>query len=242
MPVGPAAGPEPAPAGGWLAGQYGSTPRAGRTYYRCAARSLVPGSPAMQGHPKNVYLPQAAVLEPINAWIGAFDRTNRDRTVAALVASQDTPGTRPRAHETAKKRLVDAEARLRRFQAAIASGVDPAALVEAINQAQAQRAAARAELDATPAPNAVTDAEVYAMIDSIGDVGRALNSADPASLQQLYEALRLELIYDAEARSVGVTIRPTGRGSTRVRGGTCALTTRLRLGSKPTLALGKPSG
>jgi hypothetical protein len=43
------------------------------------------------------------------------------------------------------KRLADAEARPRRFQAAIASGVDPAALVDAINEAQAQRAAARAE-------------------------------------------------------------------------------------------------
>ena len=194
------------------------------------ARSLVPGSPALQDHPKNVYLPQSAVLEPLNAWIGElFNRRNRDRTVAALVASQDNPEARPRAHETAKQRLADAEARLRRFQAAIASGVDPAALVEAINQAQAQRAAARAELEGMPAPNALTDAEIYAMIDSIGDVGQALNSADATTLHELYEALRLELIYAAEARTVDVTIRPTGRGSTRVRGGTCTLTTRLAL-------------
>ena len=70
------------------------------------------------------------------------------------------------------------------------------------------------------APNGLTDAEMYAMIDSLGDVGSALNCADPAKLHELYEALRLELHYDAEARAVEVTIRPKGRGSARVRGGT----------------------
>jgi hypothetical protein len=49
-------------------------------------------------------------------------------------------------------------------------------LVDAINEAQAQRAAARAELDGAPARTEVTDAEVYAMIDSLGDVGAALTN------------------------------------------------------------------
>jgi uncharacterized protein YPO0396 len=81
-----------------------------------------------------------------------------DQTVATLVASQ---GTSPHAgtREATKKRLADAEARLRRFQDAIAAGIDPAALVDVINEAQAQRAAARAELDGAPAPDAMTDAK-----------------------------------------------------------------------------------
>ncbi len=73
----------------------------------------------------------------------------------------------------AAKRLADAEPRLRRFQTAIAAGVDPAALVESINQAQAQRAAAHAELDNTPLPQMLTEAEIYAMIDYLGDVDSA---------------------------------------------------------------------
>jgi hypothetical protein len=48
------------------------------------------------------------------------------------------------------KRLSAAEARLRKFQAAIEAGVDPAAMVEGMNQAQAERVAARAELDNAP--------------------------------------------------------------------------------------------
>lgn len=78
---------------------------------------------------------------------------------------------------------------MRKLRAAIEAGVDSAALVESINEAQAQRAATRAELEVdAPAPNALSDAEVYAMIDSLGDVGHALNRADPARLQELYEA------------------------------------------------------
>jgi hypothetical protein len=82
-------------------------------------------------------------------------------------------------------RSKDAEAKLRRFQAAIEAGIEPAALVEAINQAQAQRAAARAELDNTPVPDAVTEAEVYAKIDSMGDVAGTLTGKHPDQADRL---------------------------------------------------------
>jgi hypothetical protein len=80
-------------------------------------------------------------------------------------------------HDASKKRLADAEKRLRRFQDAIAAGIEPSGLVDAINQAQAQRVAAQAELEGVPAPGTVTDAEVYAMVDSLRDVGAALKEA-----------------------------------------------------------------
>jgi len=92
--------------------------------------------------------------------------------------------------------------------------------VEAINDAQAQRAAAPAEIDGTTVPGGLTKAEVHAMIDSLGDVSRALRQADPAGLEQLYEALRLEMIYDAPARALDVTVQPTPGVSVRVRGPT----------------------
>ena len=65
--------------------------------------------------------------------------------VSALLASQGSADPRSGSRDAAEKRLADAEGRLRRFQAAIASGVDPMALVEPINEAQAQREAARNE-------------------------------------------------------------------------------------------------
>lgn len=198
----------------------GATIRRHDTYYRCLSRTLAPGSAALDDHPRTVNLREADVLEPLNRWIGRlFDRDNVDRTVAELVGSQDGGGRAPSGREAAKERLAKVEARLRRFQAAIEAGVDPAALVEAINEAQAQRAAARAELDGTPAPNALTEAEVYAMIDSLGDVGAVLSDAQPESLSRLYQELRLELRYEPHERAVVVTASPRVVNEC-VRGGT----------------------
>ena len=205
------------------------TPRENRTYYRCAARTLVPGSAALDGHPKNIYLRETAVLERVNAWLGGlFAYENVDRTVAALVESQGGANASS-AHDAAKKRLNAAETRLRRLRTAIEAGVEPDALVEAINDAQAQRAAARAELERAPERTTANVAEVYARIDSLSDRGRALSSASLEKLQDFYEELDLQMIYQAEERAVDVTICPTRRVNAGVRGGLCALTTRLHL-------------
>lgn len=53
----------------------------------------------------------------------------------------------------------------------------------------------------------MTDAEVYAMIDSLGDVGAALNGGKPEGLERLYRELRLELRYDPRERAVDVPTR-----------------------------------
>jgi hypothetical protein len=102
----------------------------------------------------------------LNGWIGQlFNRTNINATVAALLdseAGQRKSGGR----DVAERRLLDAEPRVRRFQDAFTAGVDPAALVDPLNRAQAECAAAQAEIDNAPASTTLTDAEVYAMIDS----------------------------------------------------------------------------
>jgi len=199
------------------------TPKHGREYYRCVARTLAPGAAALESHPKNVYLPERVVLEPLNGWLGGlFAPENVDRTVAALLDSQDgAPAGRPTvAREALQARLAEAESRLKRLRVAIEAGVDPAALVESINEAQAERGSAKAELDsaASAGSNLLSDAELYAMIDSLGDVGEALNSANPTRLAALYEQLRVELIYDSDSRTAEVTIKPS-RGVVRVSEG-----------------------
>ncbi len=199
-----------------------------------SARTLVPSSPALDDHPKNVYLPESAVLEPLNEWIGGlFDPTNVDRTVAALVASQDTT-QRQQPREVLQARLTDAETRLRRLTDAVAAGADPAAFVDAINNAQAQREAARAELDGARPSDALSEAEIYAMINYLGDIGTAIGDATPERLQALYESLRLEMTYEHKEEAVFATIRPGRRDCAGVRGATCALTTRLQLPSNVT--------
>ena len=56
------------------------------------------------------------------------------------------------------------------------------------------------------------------MIDALGDVGHALNRANPSRLQKIYEELRLEMIYHPEEKAVDAAIRPLG-GVVRVSEG-----------------------
>lgn len=75
-------------------------------------------------------------MDALNTWIGtAFAPENLDRTVQALVESQG--GARETGdHDQARQRRDEAQAKLRWFQAAIAAGIDPAALVDVINEAE----------------------------------------------------------------------------------------------------------
>jgi hypothetical protein len=205
---------------------HGAVIRKHEVYYRCLARTLAPGSEALATHPRTVNVREFDLVEPINAWLGGlFAPGNVDRTVTALVDSQE--GLREsNDHEAAAKRLKGAEARLRRFQDAIAAGIDPAAVVDAVNTAQAERAAARAELDGMPAPGAVTAAEVYAMVDASGDIGATLADAQPEHIGRLYQDLGLDLRFHPEERAVDVTASPRVV-SVCVRGRSCTLSTRL---------------
>jgi hypothetical protein len=90
---------------------------------------------------------------------------------------------------------------LRRLQEAIEAGASPAALVDAINRAQEERDVAREGLARLPAGVTVGRAEVEAMIDFLSVVGRQVNHASPARLQELYEKVGLEMVYNAEGRT-----------------------------------------
>jgi hypothetical protein len=195
---------------------YGGQPPQARHVLPCPARTLTPGSAALSTHPPTVYVREDPLRDAVNGWIGGlFCKENVDRTVRQLL--DDQPKVQGGGQEQAMKRLSAAEARLRKFQAAIEAGVDPAAMVEGMNQAQAERVAARAELDNAPEPTALADAEVYAMIDSLGDVGTALSGADTRRLAKLYSELRL-VRYDAENAIIDVIANPRVN-SVRVRGG-----------------------
>jgi hypothetical protein len=159
------------------------------------------------------------MLAALNGWLGGlFHPDNVDQTVSALLASQ--PDGSPSADiEGARERLRDAERRLRRFQEAIAAGVAPAAIVDGINQAQAEHAAAKAQVESAPARSVLDRAEVYAMVDSLGDVGATLGGAKPEKLAKLHATLDVSIRYEPEERAAHVTTRPRV-DSAGVRGGT----------------------
>jgi len=124
-----------------------------------------------------------------------------------------------------KARLKKAEEAVRRLQDAILAGVDPGAVKEAINGAQAEREAARAEVESAPTPNHLEAAEVYAMIDALGDVGGAIERARPDSLIKLYRDLGIEVSYQ-HLEDGGVATIALRVLNERVRGASRAQTRR----------------
>ena len=160
---------------------------------------------------------RGTIIGAINGWIGQlFHPTQRDHTVDLLLAAQ--PASVSVDTDEAKKRRADADQRLRRYQAAIAAGVDPEAMIDAINQAQAERRAAQAEIDSTPTTPVLTAADMHAVINSLGDIGAAIDEARPAALARLYQALDLGVRYEPDERAAYVTARPRV-DSACVRGG-----------------------
>ncbi|MFI9503820.1 hypothetical protein [Nocardia sp. NPDC052566] len=69
------------------------------------------------------------------------------------------------------------------------------ALIEPMNQAQAERAIAQAELDTIPTVRRFTAGELDKLIDSLGDIRAVLTAGAPEDQATLYEALHLEIKY-----------------------------------------------
>lgn len=120
---------------------------------------------------------------------------------------------------------------LSQLRAAIEAGADPEALIESLNKAQQQRAAAKAEIAAAkPEPWELTRAEVYAMVDALGDVGTWLTRADPAKMAKIYKGMRLEMIYDHGEQALDAVIKPLGGLCVCPRTKICTIYTTLPAG------------
>ncbi|MFI6042615.1 recombinase family protein [Nocardia sp. NPDC051321] len=188
-------------------------------YYRCRARTLAPGSDALTDHPKTVNLRESVIVDPLNGWLSTlFDRKHRNQTIATLLESQETDDT-DAVRALLRRRITDADTKLQRHLAAIEAGVDPAAFVTSMNAAQAEKAAARAELDAIPKPIRLTETEMHKLIESAGDIRAVLTAGAPEDKQLLYEALNIQVRYQHRQQLAVVSASLPGF-STGVRRGT----------------------
>lgn len=118
-----------------------------------------------------------------------------------------------------------AETHVHRLQATIEARANPRH-PDRHTQPHTSRTRHRSRQTQLPSDRTTSAAEVAVLINTIA---RQLNDASPANLQELYTALDLELLYNAEDRMLDVSIR-SGRGSKRVRGARDALLTRRLLG------------
>jgi hypothetical protein len=86
---------------------------------------------------------------------------------------------------------------------------------------------AHGEMAAMPGPTRLTDAEVYAMIDALGDVGGAIERARLDSLAKLYRDLGIEVSY-RHGEDGGLATMDLRVDQQMCPRGICALTTTVR--------------
>ncbi|MEU6559898.1 recombinase family protein [Nocardia nova] len=200
----------------------------GAVYYRCAARTLAPGSVVRDEHPPTVNLRESHIVGPLNRWLaGLFNAQNRRETLAMLLQAVNADDGEARRKQL-KQKTTDAELKLRRHRAAIEAGVDPATLVAAMNSAQADKAVAIAELERLPVRVAVSLTEIAAVIDALGDIDAVLNAGAPAARADLYAALGVAIRYPRGDRVAETTASPCGIG-TGVWNAAPVLSTRIDL-------------
>ncbi|MGV9612191.1 hypothetical protein [Nocardia xishanensis] len=172
----------------------------------------------MAEHPLTVNLREDHLAAPIDRWLATlFNRANRDRTIASLFTAQNSND-----HDThralLRRRIADADAKLDRHLAAIESGVNPQALVAAMNTAQADKAAAQTELQNMPTIPRLTETEIRKLIDSLGDIPAVIAAGARSDKADLYRALHLDIRYRPRQRAA--VVEADAVFSTGVRRGT----------------------
>ncbi|WP_202867430.1 recombinase family protein [Kribbella pittospori] len=192
-------------------------------YYRCNARTLVPGSASAIAHPRQIYLREDVVTPAINRWIGSlFDAVHRAETIEALLAEDDGEDHRSGHVEDLRGRVRAAKITMDRVRKALDAGWDPVELREQYNAAAAEKRVAEKALASLPTQVTITRSQLETWIDELGDIGAALNASSPEELNQLYGSLRLSLTYYHADQTVDVEVDPLGDRVDKVcvRGGT----------------------
>jgi site-specific DNA recombinase len=197
-----------------MQGQYAH----GVAYYRCRFPQEYALANRIE-HPRNVYLREDVVIEPVDTWLAQlFDPIRRDDTISALAAVQQDeipPGVL-----RAKAVLAECDTKLARYRAALEAGSDPTVVTGWIAQVQAERAVAEAEIAAQPASaRKLTPTQIGELVTGITGAIALLRRADPADKAEVYRQLGLRLTYQPETQTVDVQAQigrpPWGNGLCR---------------------------
>ncbi|MGW4766879.1 hypothetical protein ACWEO2_02385 [Nocardia sp. NPDC004278] len=89
-----------------------------------------------------------------------------------------------------RAKISAAETKLQRHRDAIEAGIDPLALIEAMNAAQAEKAIAQSEFDQIPHTVILTATQINKLIDALGDTIAVLNAGVPEDKIALYSVLK----------------------------------------------------
>ena len=203
--------------------------------YRCRLSGNRAFDPVLaEGHPKHTSTREDRIVPALDRWLAsAFDRSQIDDTIAALVPHQTDPLAEHRA-KRAREVIADCDERLARYRTLLDTGGVEADVVGLwMTEVRAKRAAAGRELLLASEAEPLTADVLRDLIKAMGSIRRRLRAADPALKQALYRELGVGITFTPGARTFAVTVLPpsifeaanpqvsTLRGESCVGGGTC---------------------
>ncbi|MEV6491168.1 zinc ribbon domain-containing protein [Actinoplanes sp. NPDC051633] len=180
----------------------------GLAYYRCR----YPQEYALANnvdHPRNVILREDNLVGPLDTWLAQeFSPLQRRHTIAKLVNQAATEA--PVAAEASDGPTVaQCDAKLVRYRAALDAGADPAVVTAWIAETQSDRERAqehirtKAQEQDVARTSDLTEDEVVAIVEQLGDMITVLRDAEPEHKLDVYRNLGLLLTYTPGTKRCG---------------------------------------
>lgn len=180
-----------------------------KPYYRCNTQRA---DYADTGHPRTTAIREERILAVVDPWLSSLtDASNRECTIAAVLAADTDHEPEPAHVQTARRSLTQLAIELDRVLAAIRAGMDPDLAAGATKQIQRELAGAQAIVGEWDRNHRVerhlTAGEVAVALDHAGNLSRLLKGAEREPRARLYRTLGLELQLDVVADPMTVDAR-----------------------------------
>jgi site-specific DNA recombinase len=192
-------------------------------YYRCRFAAEYALANHVE-HPLNVNLREDAVIGQVDHWLAREFAPHRLRdTIRDLAAVQLAEAASPvDNHGEAALKIAECDRKLAQYRAALDAGASPATVAAWIAETEAEKAGYQITLRPPEAKHRrMSEAEIKAIVNRLGDLVRILASADPDDKSEIFRQLGLRLTYHPGREIVEAQVQPADCGFFEsVRGGT----------------------
>ncbi len=171
------------------------------SYYRCRFPNEY-GLANKVEHPRNVYLAEREVLPAVDEWLATLFAPHRlQETITALCEAQPNLDIDP-AIRAAARMIEECDDKLARYRAALEAGTDPTLVARWTAEVQARRAEALARSRHASGLRRMSNDEIHALVEALGNIRTVLASADPQDKAEVYSQLGMQLTYEPGKRTV----------------------------------------
>jgi hypothetical protein len=139
------------------------------------------------------------IVPRVDSWLAKlFDHENLGSTCEALALAEGIDEATEVRLEAARRKILDCDARLAKYRAALDAGADATIVAGWMAEEQSERPRAQG-----------TSGQVRTMVLALHDIASVLATADPNLKAEVHAELGISVTYDHERQLVAVQARPT---------------------------------